>query len=194
MRSDAAPPVLSADAIAALFTRDGRFLCARWGRPVAPVLFGLADESLAVFQSAIRAVLADARVAMAETDPATGANLMGFFVRDWVELQGFPDLDRLTGMQDLPGRLAGEDAARYRLFRFEADGSIRACLTFARVGAEHPAALAESLTVNALLTFAHEVTPSAPLASLIRAAYDPVLPACATDSAHALRLAARTGA
>jgi len=182
---------LTADEIAALFTREGRFLCARWGRPVAPVLFGLADESLIVFQSAIRAVLADAGVPMADTDPETGANLMGFFCSDWAELRGIPDLDRLTGVADLPARLAAEDTARYRLFRFAADGSIRACLTFARVGDEHPAQLAESLAVNTLLTFAHEVTPSPDLAALVRAAYDPVLPDCATDPAHALRLAAR---
>lgn len=182
---------MTSDAIAALFTREGRFLWARWGRPVAPVLFGLADASLAVFHDAIAAVLADARVPMADTDPETGANLMGFFVGDWSELQAIPDLDRLTGMADLPARLAGEGAARYRLFRFAADGAIRACLTFARIGDEHPARLAESLAVNALLTFAHEVTPSPGLAALIRAAYDPVLPGCATDASHALRLAAR---
>lgn len=185
-----APPP-DAEAIAALFTREGRFLCARWGRPVAPVLFGLADESLAVFHDAIQAVLADARVAMADTDPETGANLMAFFVRDWAELSAVPDLDRLTGMAELPARLADEGAARYRLFRFAADGSIRACLTFARIGDDHPGRLAESLAVNALLTFAREVTPSPALAALIRAAYDPVLPGAATDASHALRLAAR---
>ena len=30
-------PALDADQIAALFTRDGDYLAARWGRPVAPV-------------------------------------------------------------------------------------------------------------------------------------------------------------
>ena len=51
---------LTPDEIAALFTRsDGSFLAARWGRPVAPVIFGLGDESLGIFRSAIRAVLAD---------------------------------------------------------------------------------------------------------------------------------------
>ncbi|MRX49162.1 hypothetical protein GI374_01645 [Paracoccus sp. S-4012] len=183
--------MLTSDDIAALFTRDDRFLCSRWARPIVPVMFGLADDSLAVFQSAIPAVLADARIPMAETDPETGANLMGFFLRDWAELEGFPDLDQLTGFPDLPARLAAEGVARYRLFRFDAEGAIRACLTFVRVTDEHPAALAESLAVNALLTFAREVTPSPDLAALIRAAYDPVLPAVATDASHALRLGAR---
>ena len=59
------------------------------------------------------------------------------------------------------------------------------------LGQAHPAQLAESVAVNALLTWAHPVKPSAALAALIRAAYDPLLPACSRDPSHALRLAAR---
>lgn len=58
----------------------------------------------------------------------------------------------------------------------------------------HPAALAERLMMQSALTFATEVAPSPDLAALIRAAYDPVLPAAATDASHALRLAARIAA
>ena len=50
--------VLEAEAIAQLFTRDGQYLCARWGRAVAPVIFGLDDDSLAVFRDVTRAVIA----------------------------------------------------------------------------------------------------------------------------------------
>ncbi|WJS84752.1 hypothetical protein [Paracoccus sp. TOH] len=182
-------------AIEALFTRDGRYLCARWGRPVAPVVFGLADESLPIFREALRAVLTHAGQPMAETDPEMGANLMTFFVRDWDELGGLPDLDRLTGQPGLPERLKAGSADQYRLFRFDADGAIRACLTFVNMGGaladSHPGQLAETLAVRAMLTFARDVVPSAELARLIRAAYDPVMPAVATDAAHALRLAAR---
>ncbi|MFC0340878.1 hypothetical protein [Paracoccus niistensis] len=187
---------LTPDRIAALFTAPGgAFLCARWGRPVAPVVFGLDDASLSVFRAAIAAVFAHARYPMAETDPEMGANLMVFAVRDWDELAELPDLDRLTGMQGLPERLAGQGADQYRLFRFDPDGSIRAAFAFLRLGGplgqSHPAQLAESVAVNTLLTWAHPVTPSRPLAGLIRAAYDPLLPACARDPSHALRLAAR---
>ena len=190
---------LTPDEIAALFTRsDGSFLAARWGRPVAPVIFGLGDESMGIFRSAIRAVLADARHPLAETDPESGANLMLFFARDWDEVAAIPDLDRLTGLADLPARLAASDADNFRLFRFDQSGAIRACLSFTRMGGAladaHPAALAEALAVRAMLTFAREVTPSRDLAALIRAAYDPVLPAVATDPSHALRLAARIAA
>ena len=187
---------LTPDAIAALFTApDGGFLCARWGRPVAPVVFGLDDASLGVFRAATAAALAHARHPMTETDPEMGANLMVFAVRDWDELADLPDLDRLTGREGLPERLAGQGADQYRLFRFDPDGSIRAAFAFLRLGGalsqSHPAQLAESVAVNALLTWAHPVTPSQPLAALIRAAYDPLLPACARDPSHALRLAAR---
>lgn len=185
--------MLTSDAIAALFTRDDRFLCARWGRAVAPVAFGLADDSLAVLRPALTAVFAHAGVPVADTDPDSGANLMIFAVRDWAELHGIPDLDRLTGLPDLAGRLAGHE--EYRLFRFDADGAIRACLTFLNLGGPlgeaHPAALGERIGVNAALTFAAPVRPSEDIARLIRVAYAPVLPAAATDPAHALRLAAR---
>ncbi|AUH64671.1 hypothetical protein [Paracoccus zhejiangensis] len=192
-------PNLTPDEIAALFTRaDGSFLCARWGRPVAPVIFGLADETLDIFRSAIRAVTSHAGLALAETDPEMGSNLMIFFTRDWDELADVPDLDRLTGQPGLPARLAEAGADQYRLFRFDADGGIRACLTFARLSGAladaHPAQLAEALAVRAMLTFARDVTPSRPLAALIRAAYDPVLPVASTDPSLALRLAARMAA
>lgn len=184
-----------ADAIARLFTRDGQYFCARWGRPVAPVIFGLAEDSLAVFRDAMKAVIAHARHPLAETDPEMGANQMSFFVRDWDELAELPDLEQLTGQAGLADRLKRQDAEQYRLFRFDADGAIRACMNFVNMGGRfadmHPAPLAEALAVNSMLTFAHEVTPTSGLAALIRAAYDPVMPPVARDPSHALRLAAR---
>lgn len=187
---------MTAEEISALFTAaDGTFLCARWGRPVAPVVFGLDDASLTVFRAALTAVLAHARHPMTDTDPEMGANLMVFAVSEWAELEGVPDLDRLTGLPDVPARLTAQSADRYRLLRFDADGSIRACFSFLRLGGaladSHPAQLAEDTGVNALLSFAQHVTPSTEIAALIRAAYDPLLPNCARDASHALRLAAR---
>jgi len=187
--------VLDADQIAGLFTRDGRYLCARWGRPVAPVIFGLADETLDIFREVTRAALAHARHPLAETDPEMGANMMTFFVRDWRELEDVPDLERLTGQAGLAGRLEGQGADQYRIFRFDGDGGIRALMSFVNMGGAlrdaHPAQLAEMLAMRSLLTFARDVTPSAGIAALIRAAYDPVMPVAARDPSHALRLAAR---
>lgn len=190
---------MTPEQIAELFTRqDGTYLCARWGRPVAPVIFGLADESLDIFRAAIRAGFAHAGHPVAETDPEMGANLMLFFLRDWAELEEVPDLDRLTGQPGLPARLQADDADQYRLFRFDADGGIRACMGFLRMtGAlaeAHPATLAETVTMRSALSFARDIAPSPEMAALIRAAYDPVLPLAATDPAHALRLAARMAA
>lgn len=187
---------LDPDQIAALFTKEnGDFLCARWGRPIAPVIFGLADESLPIFRAAIRAVANDAGVPLMETDPEMGSNLMLFFLRDWSELAEVPDIDLLTGRPGLPSRLAQADATQYRMFRFDADGAIRACLIFVRLSGPladaHPGQLAEALAVRAMLTFAQEIDPTPDLARLIRAAYAPVLPAAAHDASHALRLAAR---
>ncbi|ARJ68885.1 hypothetical protein [Paracoccus contaminans] len=180
--------------IAALFTApDGTFLCARWARPVAPVVFGMDDASLAVFRAALTAVFAHARHPLTDTDPEMGANLMVFAVAEWGALADVPDLDRLTGMADLPARLTGQGARHYRLLRFDAGGGIRACLSFHRLedGAIHPARLGESVAVNAALSWAHPVSPSPDLARLIRAAYDRLLPDAARDASHALRLAAR---
>ncbi|MDO5604912.1 MAG: hypothetical protein Q4G25_07120 [Paracoccus sp. (in: a-proteobacteria)] len=186
---------LTPDDITPLFTQEGRYLCARWGRPAAPVIFGLGDESLAVFSAAIRAAFTHAGHPLTDTDPEMGANLMIFFCGDWDELAGIPDLDQLTGQPGLIARLKARDARHYQIFRFDADGAIRACLSFLRLSGvlteAHPAQLAETLAMRAMLSFAREVTPSPDLAHLIRAAYDPALPNAATDPSHALRLAAR---
>lgn len=189
------PQPLSPETITALFTREDRYLCARWGRPVAPVIFGLEDESLAIFREAISAVLRDIRHPLVETDPEMGANLMVFFLRDWSELSASPDLTSLTNQPDLGARLAAQKANHYQMFRFDADGSIRACLIFLNMGGAlakaHPGPLAETMAVRAMLTFAQDVTANADLAALLRAAYDPLLPAVATDPSHGLRLSAR---
>ena len=37
------------DAVARLFTRaDGSYLFARWGRPIAPVVFGVEEETVRI--------------------------------------------------------------------------------------------------------------------------------------------------
>ena len=187
---------MTPEQITALFTReDGTFLCSRWGRPVAPVIFGLADESLDIFRGAIRAGYAHARHPVVDTDPEMGSNLMLFFMRNWSEMGDIPDLDQLTGQPGLPARLQGGNADHYRLFRFDPDGGIRACMIFLSLSGPladaHPAALAEALMMRSALSFASEVTPSPELAALIRAAYDPVLPVATDQPAHAMRLAAR---
>ncbi|MEI4472556.1 hypothetical protein [Frigidibacter sp. MR17.24] len=209
------PDQTPADAdLARFFTRDdGSFLCARWARPIVPVVFGAADETLATVKGAIETVVLLAGHRMAETDPEQGANLFVFFLRDWAELAAVPDLDRLLGgagaTADLVARLQAAGAHQYRSFRFEASGAIRAGFVFLRIAgplAEIPAdALALDEAVRMILTWgpaafrdraalaeANGLAVIRPgIAALVAAAYDPVLPAAATDPVHALRLRAR---
>ena len=86
---------MTPDETTALFTRsDESYLFARWGRPIAPIVFGVEDNTLSVLKGACEAICALAGHKMAETDPELGANLMVFFFRDWAELLEVPDLDR----------------------------------------------------------------------------------------------------
>lgn len=204
---------MNADEVAALFTRSGGdYFFARWGRPIAPVVFGVDDATLGIVKGAVEAVVALAGHRMAETDPEQGANLMVFFFRDWRELTDVPDLDRLVeGLGPLVARLEAEGAHQYRYFRFEAGGAIRACIAFVRMGAdlaEMPAeSLALSLAAQVILLWSDRAFVDRSIlarmgdamilrpeiAALVRAAYDPVLPDAARDPSHALRLAARIG-
>lgn len=205
---------MTADQIAALFTRsDGTFLCARWGRPIVPVVFGVEPATLATIKGALQAVAHLAGHPMAETDPELGANLMMFLFRDWDELRHVPNLDRLVeGLAPLVDRLEAAGANQYRVFRFDRAGAIRACFVFLRMDAHLSALPAEVLAlhqaVQTVLLWSDAAfgtdTPLAEaqghvilrpeVAAVIRAAYDPVLPAVARDRAHALRIAARVGA
>ncbi|MDX8351507.1 hypothetical protein [Cognatiyoonia sp. IB215182] len=197
--------------VAPLFTRgDGEYVFARWGRPIVPVVFGVDDATLAVFKGAIEAVVTLASHQMAETDPELGANLMVFFCTDWDELAAVPNLDRLVpDLVPLVGRLKAADANQYRIFRFDEAGAIRAAFVFLRMD-EHLSAvgadtLALSQAVQTILLWSDRAFDEMPplamidgkavlrpeIADVIRAAYDPVMPAMAQDASHALRLEAR---
>ncbi|MEJ6403720.1 hypothetical protein [Yoonia sp. 2307UL14-13] len=196
-----------------LFTRaDGEYVFARWGRPIVPVVFGVDDATLAVFKGAIEAVVTLAAHQMAETDPELGANLMVFFCQDWDELPAVPHLDRLVpDLGPLVARLKAVDANQYRIFRFDEAGAIRAAFVFLRMddhlGSVGADTLALSQAVQTILLWSDtafdEVPPLAmidgkavlrpEIADVIRAAYDPVMPAMERDASHALRLQARVG-
>lgn len=200
--------------VAAMFTRGaGEYLFARWGRPIVPVVFGVDQPTLMTVKGAVEAVVALAGHKMAETDPELGANLMIFFFRDWQELLEVPNLDQLIeGLSALVGRLDDQGANQYRVFRFDAEGAIRACFSFIRMDPALDEVPAETIALNQAvqmillwgdgafaggspLARARGVTVLRPdVAAVIRAGYDPVLPAVARDASHALRLAARLAA
>ncbi|WP_226622148.1 hypothetical protein [Alloyangia pacifica] len=203
---------MDAAEVEALFTRDdGTYLCARWGRPLVPIVFGIEDATLSVVKGAFEVVCAMSGHKMAEHDPELGANVMVFFFRDWAELLELPDLGRMIdGLPEMVGRLQQSGANQYRVFRFDADGSIKAAFVFLRMDeslAQMPAEdLALAQVAQVMLTWGNgafaarsplgrledgRVVLRPEIGALIRAAYDPVMPAAARDSSHALRLAAR---
>ena len=202
---------MTPEEIEALFTRDGgEFVFARWGRPIAPIVFGVEDATLGVVKGAFEAVAALAGHHLAETDPELGRNCMVFFFRDWAELPGVPDLDRLIPeLGTLVERLTAAGANQYRVFRFDDEGAIQAAFVFLRMDDALAAQPAEELALSQViqvillwsetafaarspLAIAGEKVILRPdIAGVIRAAYDPVLPAAARDRSHALRLFAR---
>jgi len=204
--------MLDATEIEALFTRsDERYVFARWGRAISPVVFGVTDETLQVVKGAIEAVCLVANHHMAETDPELGSNAMFFFFNEWAELLEVPKLDELV--PDLTGmvaRVSAVDANQYRVFRFDEEGAIKACFTFIRMDqhmSDVPAeTLALSQAVQMMVLWSDRAFVSvSPLAlmddggvivkpeisGLLAAAYDAVMPIAANDPSHALRLAAR---
>ena len=204
--------MMEATEVARHFTRsDGTYLFARWGRPIAPIVFGVAEETLSVVKGAFEAVCHMAGHHMAETDPELGTNVMVFFFRDWDELLAVPDLDRLIdGLAPLVARLSEADANQYRVFRFDEEGALKACFVFLRMDDVLSAVPAETLAlsqvVQSMVIWSDVAfTDTSPLGqledgrvvlrpeigALIRAGYDPVMPAIARDESHALRLAAR---
>lgn len=202
---------MTPEEIEALFTRDGgEFVFARWGRPIAPIVFGVEDATLSVVKGAFQAVAALAGHHLAETDPELGSNCMVFFFRDWAELLAVPDLDRLIpGLGALVERLTTAEANQYRVFRFDDVGAIQAAFVFLRMDDALAAQPAEELALSQViqvillwsetafaarspLAIAGEKVILRPdIAGVIRAAYDPILPAAARDRSHALRLFAR---
>ncbi|KPA20128.1 hypothetical protein shim_36260 [Shimia sp. SK013] len=196
-----------------LFTRDdGSYGFARWGRPIAPIVFGVQDETLGTVKGAIEAVATLVGHQMAETDPELGSNLMVFFFREWEELLAVPDLGRMIPeLDNLVDKLTAADATRYRAFRFDNEGAIQAGFVFLRMTEEMLEIPAEALAlgeaVQVIVTWGSkafsEVSPLAvipesgatvlkpEIAAVIAAAYDRMLPAAADDASHALRLFAR---
>lgn len=194
-----------------MFTRsDGEYLFARWGRPIVPIVFGVDDATLSVVKGAIEAVVVLAGHQMAETDPELGVNFLMFFFREWDELVETPDLDRLVpDLVPLVTRLKAGDANQYRHFRFDEAGAIKAAFAFVRMDAEMSKVPAEDIALaqaaqtvllwsekafrgrGPLAQIGDHVVLRPDIAEVIRAGYDPVMPAVANDPSHALRMAAR---
>lgn len=200
----------SVDAIEQLFTRnDGTYGFARWGRPIAPVVFGVDDETLGYLKNAIAQTVAVTGGTLAETDPELGANFMWFFCSEWDEITEVPDLKKLVpDLLSLVENLKRKNVNEHRMFIFDSDGAIKMCLLFLRMKgkiSDMPVhVLATGETLQSLLTWAEDAfSNESPIAlvkendicivkpqfaALVRGAYDPVMPPAAKDASHALRL------
>ncbi|MBE1296301.1 MAG: hypothetical protein GJ678_08675 [Rhodobacteraceae bacterium] len=204
---------LTPEQIETLFRRaDGTYAFARWGRPIAPIVFGVEEETLKTIKGALEAVVTLAGHQMSETDPELGTNLMFFFFRDWDELLEIPDLDRLVpDLSQRVARLKEAGASQYRAFRFDDQGGIQAAFVFLRMSGDLARMPAEKLALTQavqimLMWGDHAFAEQSPLAVLpetgatilrpeiagvIAAAYDRMMPVAAKDASHALRLFAR---
>ncbi|MBV7410239.1 hypothetical protein [Maritimibacter sp. DP1N21-5] len=203
---------MTPETIEALFQHGGHYHFARWGRPIVPVVFGVEDATLSVVKGALEAVVGLAGHKMADHDPELGANCMIFFFTEWSELLGVPNLGAMIpDLEALVARLQKVGATQYRAFRFDDAGAIQAAFVFVRMGGGLEEMSAETVALGQAVqlvldwgegAFA-ERSPLAlhpeggavilrpEIAAVIRAAYDPVMPAAARDVSHAHRLAAR---
>jgi hypothetical protein len=203
---------LSAGRVQDLFTaKDGGYRFSRWGRAIAPVVFGVDDDTIGHLKDAMTSVAGIADMDLSETDPEFGANLMIFFCQDWDELDMVPNLDKMIPDFDiLKTSLKRTGANQYRTYSFDDDGAIRLAIVLLRYDEAMADTTVQALGVGQMLqvillwgdeAFDAE-TPIGILkngtcvvkpeyAAVIRAAYDPALPPSATDTSHAMRLAAR---
>ena len=126
---------MTPEQIEALFTRTGGdYVFARWGRAIAPVVFGVDEATLAVVKGACEAVVTLAGHEMGEMDAELGSNLMIFFFKDWDELPEVPGLDKLVpDLNPQVARLKAAGANQYRFFRFDNSGAIQAAFMFLRM-------------------------------------------------------------
>jgi hypothetical protein len=186
---------------------EGGFRFARWSCPLVPMIYGVAAPSLPVLKGALRLIADLTGHPLAEPAPDRAQNALTVFVADWAELRGVAELSALLpGLAALSHRLEAERAGRYRVFHFGAAGGIEHCLTLVRLGGTAPPAdlLALDLAVAGHLAWGAGALEEgvvgadgklrADLIAVLRAAYDPALPAGSRDPALAYRLAARLAA
>ncbi|MEX2518471.1 MAG: hypothetical protein WD969_03965 [Paracoccaceae bacterium] len=203
-----------------LFGDEGRetFKFARWGCAIAPAVIGLDEPGGRLFGEAIKLVANVAGVQMEDIDQEMGANFLIYVMQDWAHASRAPNLPGF--LPDLPAlieRLQAASANRYRVFAFDDQGAIRAAITLLRYDDQMRAAPVDyiAMTEAALGMLVYDeagVAADRPVvmtrldedgearaalspwhARLLRAAYDPAIPAGSKDPALALRLAARLG-
>lgn len=205
---------LTAGRVEEIFTTsEGAYRFSRWGRPIAPVVFGIDDDTLGHLKDAMASVALIAGLEFVETDPELGSNLMMFFCSDWDELDMVPNLDQLLpDFEILKSSLKRTNANQYRTFSFDETGAIKVCIVLLRFDEHMAETSVQTMGVGqmaqCILLWGDEafeddspiaIVPENAMcivkpdyAALISAAYDPSLPPSSTDASHAMRLAARS--
>lgn len=204
-----------ADRIRRLFGGDA-FKFARWGGPISPVVIGLDEKGAKLFEEAIGAVADLAGAEIEDIDPEMGANFMIYVMSDWSHAERAPNLPNfLPDLPQLIARLNEANANRYRVFAFDDQGAIRAAITLLRYDEQMQAAPVDYIALTeaalgmlvfdeagaaedrpvAMAKFEDDEDARAVLTPwhgmLLRAAYDPAIPAGSKDPSLAMRLAAR---
>ena len=181
------------------------------GRPIAPVAFGVLDETLSIINNAIKAVCWASNHSVEDLDPEFGSNLMFFFCKDWSELYGVTDLGQMIpNLKIVLERLEAEQANQYRVFRFDETGAIKACFVLLRMDEDLQKLNAESFALLQVvkimllwsdLVFQNQsplvvldtgvITVRPEIVAVLKAAYDPIMPPQSNDPSHAMRIEAR---
>lgn len=204
--------------VRALFTRApgetdaaGDFLFARWRKPIAPAVFGVAPKTAETVKAGFERAAKTAGLEIAEEDPELGANLLVFFCEEWRDLKDVPSLDRLIpDLDKLTTLLSVMGANQYRIFQFSEDVGVTLAIVLLRMDEElsslPPQALALSQGVQTLLVWSDAAfAADGPVTvgrhgrgvvkrwhqRLIEAAYADDAPALSRDPALAEVLAAR---
>lgn len=205
-------PEITPSEAEALFTESEKFRFAKWGRPIAPVVFGVDDESLTHIKSALSQTIGVTGNSIAETDPELGANFMWFFCSEWSQISTVPDLDRLIpNLDNVLQGLEEDNANSYRSFGFDKDGAIQLVVVFTRLQGDMAKQSIQTLVTGEVFQTLALWSPDAfknhsPLAivkennicvvkpeyaALMRAIYAPEIPVSSDDAALAYRIAAR---
>lgn len=200
--------------IKTLFGGDN-FKFARWAGPIAPAVIGLDERGAKLFGEAVRALAEAAGHPMAAEEPQSGEGFHIYVMKSWADAARMPGLpDFLPELPALISRLTQAQANCYRVFAFDDQGAIRSAITMLCYDERMQAAPVDyiALTEAALGMMVYDeagVSEDRPVAmadfgdgdqravlqpwhaQLLRAAYDPSIPAGSKDPALALRLAAR---
>ena len=203
---------MSYEKIVNFFSNEQGYRFSRWNKPIAPVVFGVDDNTLEAIKMGFTEVISLTSLSMSDVDVDLGANFMVFFCADWLELKSVPDLNKLVPkLADLLVILDKKNAHQYRVFSFDKNGAITLCILILKYDRELASVSVQTLSMSQMLKSILLWSPNAfvsesPLEveeknnfcrvklfykALLRASYDINLPDYSRDESHALRLDAR---